>query len=52
MIALFSKGYSKMIDKEFVKKRIDKIFDMIDNLDDDNRYEVMKELSTFKVELL
>ena len=42
----------KMIDREFVKERIDKIFDMIDNLDDDNRYEVMQELSTFKVELL
>lgn len=42
----------KMCDKEFLKKRIDKIFDMIDNLDDEKRYEVMQELSTFKVELL
>nr|DAR90852.1 MAG TPA: hypothetical protein [Caudoviricetes sp.] len=28
------------------------MFDMIDNLHDDNRYEVMKELSDFKIELL
>jgi hypothetical protein len=41
-----------MVDKEFVKERLDKIFDMIDNLHDDNRYEVMKELSDFKIELL
>lgn len=41
-----------MIDREFVKERIDKIFNMIDNLDDEKRYEVMQELSTFKVELL
>ena len=42
----------EMCDKEFLKKRIDKIFDMVDNLDDEKRYEVMQELSTFKVELL
>lgn len=39
-------------DREFVKERFDKIFDMIDNLDDEKRYEVMQELSKFKVELL
>lgn len=41
-----------MVDNKFVKERLDKIFDMIDNLHDDNRYEVMKELSDFKIELL
>lgn len=41
-----------MIDREFVKENIRKIFDMVDDLYDEKRYDILQELSKFEVELL
>lgn len=41
-----------MIDREFVKENIRKIFDMVDDLYDEKRYDILQELLKFEVELL